>query len=354
VPAHRLALKHSTTLQHSRVERARVCHLPPQPYIRSLATGMAPRQLGIQQLASEYAAGLITPSALIQELYPALAGCTGVFIHLLPLQQLLERCAELEAQPVASRGMLWGVPFAVKDNVDVAGMPTTAACPAFSYSPTHSSPAVEQLLTAGACGATLGYRRPRAASAGSAADLAPVPSPIALLVTCAVDSSRHHPAPAGSRGHNHQQLVVCSYHKPPKGHHAVQELSLLTCPQSSVKCTGSNQPAKSSNCSGSPVGRPSPLPLLILFTHAQPAAPPLPPQVVCVSARPIWTSLPAAWWAHAPPTAQHPTPLTTASSREAPPPAQQQLWGRGWSALRWGQTRPAAGGCQRATTAAWG
>jgi hypothetical protein len=133
---------------------------------------MAPRQLGIQQLASEYAAGLITPSALITELYPSLAGCSGVFIHLLPLQQLLERCAELEAQPVASRGKLWGVPFAVKDNVDVAGMPTTAACPAFSYTPTSSSPAVDQLLTAGACGASPRLQQP------------PGPHLLAVVLTC--------------------------------------------------------------------------------------------------------------------------------------------------------------------------
>ncbi|HEY6882013.1 MAG TPA: allophanate hydrolase, partial [Polyangiales bacterium] len=45
---------------------------------------------------------------------------------------------------------LFGVPFAVKDNVDVRGMPTTAACPAFSYVPEVSSPAVDALLQAGA------------------------------------------------------------------------------------------------------------------------------------------------------------------------------------------------------------
>jgi amidase/allophanate hydrolase len=42
------------------------------------------------------------------------------------------------------------VPFAVKDNIDVAGMPTTAACPAFSYRPEHSARSVELLLEAGA------------------------------------------------------------------------------------------------------------------------------------------------------------------------------------------------------------
>jgi len=45
---------------------------------------------------------------------------------------------------------LHGVPFAVKDNIDVAGYPTTAACPAFAYVPETSSPVVERLLAAGA------------------------------------------------------------------------------------------------------------------------------------------------------------------------------------------------------------
>ncbi len=45
---------------------------------------------------------------------------------------------------------LFGVPFAVKDNIDVAGMPTTAACPAFAHTPKRSAVAVQRLLDAGA------------------------------------------------------------------------------------------------------------------------------------------------------------------------------------------------------------
>src|SRR5688572_15679502 len=54
------------------------------------------------------------------------------------------RCASGAVLP------LYGIPFAVKDNIDVAGCPTTAACPAFSYHPQVTAPAVQRLLDAGA------------------------------------------------------------------------------------------------------------------------------------------------------------------------------------------------------------
>lgn len=54
------------------------------------------------------------------------------------------RIAAGEALPLA------GVPFAVKDNIDVAGLDTTAACPAFAYAPGHSATVVERLIAAGA------------------------------------------------------------------------------------------------------------------------------------------------------------------------------------------------------------
>ncbi|WP_439550242.1 allophanate hydrolase [Falsiroseomonas sp.] len=49
-----------------------------------------------------------------------------------------------------ARFPLWGVPVAVKDNIDVQGMPTTAACPAHGYMPAESAPAVARLVAAGA------------------------------------------------------------------------------------------------------------------------------------------------------------------------------------------------------------
>ncbi len=45
---------------------------------------------------------------------------------------------------------LWGMTVAIKDNIDVAGMPTTAACPDYAYTPAVSAPAVQRLIDAGA------------------------------------------------------------------------------------------------------------------------------------------------------------------------------------------------------------
>ncbi|HYJ11194.1 MAG TPA: amidase family protein, partial [Polyangiaceae bacterium] len=56
--------------------------------------------------------------------------------------------AQLEAADPT--GPLYGVPFAVKDNIDVAGLPTTAACPDFSYLPVRHAGVVERYVQAGA------------------------------------------------------------------------------------------------------------------------------------------------------------------------------------------------------------
>ena len=67
---------------------------------------------------------------------------------------LRARAAELDRMPAASRSAqglpLFGVPFAVKDNIDVAGFPTTAGCSAYAYRPETTATAVRRLLDAGA------------------------------------------------------------------------------------------------------------------------------------------------------------------------------------------------------------
>jgi allophanate hydrolase len=73
------------------------------------------------------------------------------WIHVRPIAETLDHCRALMARAAAGeRFPLLGVLFGVKDNIDVAGMPTTAACPALSTVPTRSARSVERLIDAGA------------------------------------------------------------------------------------------------------------------------------------------------------------------------------------------------------------
>ncbi len=73
----------------------------------------------------------------------------ALWITRLPDAAIRARARTLSEEGPRGRS-LWGVPFAVKDNIDVAGLPTTAACPAFAYTPAEDAPAVRRLLDAGA------------------------------------------------------------------------------------------------------------------------------------------------------------------------------------------------------------
>lgn len=73
------------------------------------------------------------------------------WIHVRPREEAREECRGLTARARAGETLpLLGIPFGVKDNIDVQGMPTTAACPAFSYTPSRSAKSVERLIAAGA------------------------------------------------------------------------------------------------------------------------------------------------------------------------------------------------------------
>ncbi len=104
----------------------------------------------IATLHAAYAAGA-SPAEIIAATYRRIEAVAdpGIFITLRPEHDVLAAAAALGSfDPVTKP--LWGVPFAVKDNIDVAGLPTTAACPGFAYTPSETAFAVQRLLDAGA------------------------------------------------------------------------------------------------------------------------------------------------------------------------------------------------------------
>jgi len=107
--------------------------------------------LSITSLHRQYRDGKLTPSSVIDHI---LERCRqyqdhNVWIHLLTREEImpfLERLRDAAPDTLP----LFGVPFAIKDNIDLAGIPTTAACPQFSYIPEESAFVVQQLINAGA------------------------------------------------------------------------------------------------------------------------------------------------------------------------------------------------------------
>src|ERR1700733_1314347 len=90
-------------------------------------------------------------TATIEETYARIEkhNDPALFIRIRPKSEALAIAERMQASGPAGKP-LYGVPFAVKDNIDVAGLPTTAACPAFAYPPEKSAFVVDKLERAGA------------------------------------------------------------------------------------------------------------------------------------------------------------------------------------------------------------
>ncbi|MGE0255388.1 MAG: allophanate hydrolase [Alphaproteobacteria bacterium] len=107
--------------------------------------------LDIATLAAAYRDGTATPADTVALVLARIARDAGnpIWISRVDDGALSARAADLMARGPAGQP-LWGIPFAVKDNIDAAGLPTTAACEAFAYTPERSATVVQRLLDAGA------------------------------------------------------------------------------------------------------------------------------------------------------------------------------------------------------------
>ncbi|MBM7333325.1 allophanate hydrolase [Alloalcanivorax marinus] len=101
----------------------------------------------IDQWRSAYRRKKLTPVSAMKALSALLQDSErALWIHLLDESSLLAQAERLSDPSLP----LYGVPFAVKDNIDVGSLPTTAACPAYAYTARETAPAVQALLDAGA------------------------------------------------------------------------------------------------------------------------------------------------------------------------------------------------------------
>ncbi|KAK3367820.1 glutamyl-tRNA amidotransferase subunit A [Podospora didyma] len=108
----------------------------------------------IDELVSRYKKGSISPAEVVNFVFDRIEKYKSVdpavWIHLEPREKVLE-AAEKLASRYSGKPLppLFGVPFSVKDTIDVNGIPTTAACPQYAYTATFSAPAVQHVLDAG-------------------------------------------------------------------------------------------------------------------------------------------------------------------------------------------------------------
>lgn len=110
-----------------------------------------PQILSIKRLREMYLKKEITPWDIVYEIIRRANDDAGMNIWITPpameiIKPYLDRLSSLDPETLP----LWGIPFAVKDNIDLAGVPTTAACPEYAYVPDKNAVVVERLVAAGA------------------------------------------------------------------------------------------------------------------------------------------------------------------------------------------------------------
>ncbi len=111
--------------------------------------------VGVHELQIAYATERLRPQQVVDLVLRRIAarGEDSVWISRRPDRELYRRAEDLDRirHQRGTAGMpLFGVPCAVKDNIDVVGLATTAGCPAFSYQPARNARCVQRLIDAGA------------------------------------------------------------------------------------------------------------------------------------------------------------------------------------------------------------
>ena len=105
----------------------------------------------IAEIVAAHRSGAMSPVQTVARSYQRIRDHNDPAIF---ISQRAEVDALAEAEALSKKDPallpLYGIPVAVKDNIDAAGLPTTAACPAFSYLPARDSTAVAKLRAAGA------------------------------------------------------------------------------------------------------------------------------------------------------------------------------------------------------------
>ena len=101
----------------------------------------------VAELLREYRSGRSKPEYVVERIFATIRseGPAPIWLSLADESKAIERARHIDLElPLA------GVPFAVKDNIDVAGLPTTAGCPSFAYEPDRDATVVRRLREAGA------------------------------------------------------------------------------------------------------------------------------------------------------------------------------------------------------------
>jgi allophanate hydrolase len=107
------------------------------------------QSLLISDLLHDYRTGRETPASVMERLLDASTDERHVWITRLSRDDVMARVAALDAAAIDSLP-LYGIPFVLKDNIDLAGTATTAGCPGFAYTPPQSAFVVQRLVDAGA------------------------------------------------------------------------------------------------------------------------------------------------------------------------------------------------------------